>query len=471
MRTGIRQRFLATLGMTHKNMEITELTLTQILKALEEKEFSEEELNSAYVKRAQVLNAGLNAYVTVLEPYEGIPAAIKDVIVTKDVKTTAGSKILENFLPPYSATVIDKLESHNVSVLGKTNCDEFAMGSSGENSAYGVTHNPWDTGKVPGGSSSGSAAAVSGDMCVFALGSDTGGSIRQPASFCGVVGLKPTYGLISRYGLIAYASSLDCVGPIAKSVEDAGQVLEWISGPDGKDSNCSKSFTFSREKIKDGIKGLRVGVPKEYLGEGLEEGVKETIKSALSKLESLGAELIYVDLPHSEYAIAAYYIIATSEASSNLARLDGIRFGGNRDLFGAEVKRRIMLGTFSLSVGYYDDYFARAAKVRTLIIKDFEKAFKKCDIIAGPVSPTVAWNIGAKVNDPLAMYLSDIYTVPANLAGIPGISVPAGFSDGLPVGLQFLGPKWSEEKLLQVAYNYEQSAEWNKQKPNLTVSP
>ncbi|MBI2590439.1 MAG: Asp-tRNA(Asn)/Glu-tRNA(Gln) amidotransferase subunit GatA [Candidatus Blackburnbacteria bacterium] len=446
-------------------MEITELTLTETIKALEEKEFSEEELNSACVKRAQVLNAGLNAYVTVLEPYKGIPAAIKDVLVTKDVKTTAGSKILENFLPPYSATVIDKLESHNVSVLGKTNCDEFAMGSSGENSAYGTTHNPWDTGKVPGGSSSGSAAAVSGDMCVFALGSDTGGSIRQPASFCGVVGLKPTYGLVSRYGLIAYASSLDCVGPIAKSVEDAGQVLEWISGPDGKDSNCSKSFTFNREKIKDGIKGLKVGVPKEYLGEGLEEGVKETIKSALSKLESLGAELIDVDLPHSTSAIAAYYIIATSEASSNLARFDGIRFGGNRDLFGAEVKRRIMLGTFSLSVGYYDDYFAQAAKVRTLIIKDFEKAFKKCDIIAGPVSPTVAWNIGAKVNDPLAMYLSDIYTVPANLAGIPGISVPAGFSDGLPVGLQLLGPKWSEEKLLQVAYNFEQSAEWNKQKP------
>ncbi|MBI4028898.1 MAG: Asp-tRNA(Asn)/Glu-tRNA(Gln) amidotransferase subunit GatA [Candidatus Blackburnbacteria bacterium] len=452
-------------------MEITELTLTQTLKALGEKKFSEEELNNAYLTRTKSLNANINAYITVLEPYKGIPAAIKDVLVAKDVRTTAGSKILEDFVPPYSATVVDRLESHNVSILGKTNCDEFAMGSSGENSAYGVIRNPWDVSKVPGGSSSGSAAAVSADMCVFALGTDTGGSIRQPASLCGVVGLKPTYGLVSRYGLIAYGSSLDCVGPLAKSVEDAGQVLDWISGPDGKDSNCGqRSFKYDEEKIKGAIKGLKVGVPKEYLQEGLEEGTKDVIQKALSQLDSLGAELVDVELPHSRYAIAAYYIIATSEASSNLALFDGIRFGRTRDLFGPEVKRRIMLGTFSLSVGYYDDYFARAAKVRTLVIRDFEKAFAKCDVIAGPVSPTAAWDIGAKVDDPLAMYLSDIYTVTANLAGIPGISVPAGFSNDLPVGLQLLGPKWSEETLLRVAYNYEQNTEWHLAKPDLAVS-
>lgn len=447
--------------------EITTYTLTQTIKALEEKQFSEEELNSAYTKRAQALNADLNAYITILEPYKGIPAAIKDVLVTKDVRTTAGSKILEDFIPPYSATVVDRLESHNISTIGKTNCDEFAMGSSGENSAYGLTRNPWNTIKVPGGSSAGSAAATSGDMCVFALGSDTGGSIRQPASLCGVVGLKPTYGLVSRYGLIAYGSSLDTVGPITKSVEDAAQVLEWISGPDGKDSNCLQSFKYDEVAVKSGVKGLKVGVPIEYLKEGLEEGVKEVVKKALSELESLGAELVDVELPHSEYAIAAYYIIATSEASSNLARFDGIRFGQTRQLFGSEVKRRIMLGTFSLSVGYYDDYFAKAAKVRTLIAQDFGKAFTKCDVIAGPVSPTVAWDIGAKVDDPLLMYLSDVYTVPANLAGIPGISVPAGFSSGLPVGLQLLGPKWSEEMLLRVGYAYEQATEWHKQKPTL----
>lgn len=450
-------------------MEISKLTLTETLKALAQKEFSEEELNNVYLVRTKEHNASLNAYLTVLEPHKGIPAAIKDVIVTQDIKTTAGSRILEDYIPQYSATVMEKLHAQNVTILGKTNCDEFAHGSSGENSGYGATRNPWDLNKVPGGSSSGSAAAVSADLCTFALGSDTGGSIRLPASLCGVVGLKPTYGAVSRHGLIAYGTSLDCIGPITKCVEDAAQVLEWISGPDGRDSNCSKVWKFNKKEMVSGIKGLKVGVPMEYFGKGLDGGVQSVIKKALSTLESLGVDLVEISLPHSEYALSAYYIIATSEASSNLARYDGIRFGGTRDLFGEEVKRRIMLGTFSLSVGYYDDYFAKAAKVRTLIIQDFEKAFQKCDVIASPVSPTVAWDLGAKVEDPLKMYLSDIYTITSNLAGIPAISVPAGFCDNLPVGLQFLGPRWSEATILRAAFGYEQATEWHKMKPELRI--
>ncbi|OGY07899.1 MAG: glutaminyl-tRNA synthase (glutamine-hydrolyzing) subunit A, partial [Candidatus Blackburnbacteria bacterium RIFCSPHIGHO2_01_FULL_44_64] len=395
------------------------------------------------------------------------PMAIKDVLVTKDIRTTAGSKILEDFVPPYDATVVNRLLNNNISIIGKTNCDEFAMGSSGENSAYGDTKNPWNPDKVPGGSSSGSAAGVAADTCLFALGTDTGGSIRQPASLCGVVGLKSTYGLVSRWGLIAYGSSLDTIGPITKSVEDASIVLSWIAGEDNKDSTCSGSYKHDENKLKKGIKDLKIGVTRAHMGEGLDEGVRRTIQTALNKLEDLGANLVEVDLPHSKYALAAYYILATSEASSNLARYDGIRFGGERELFGDEVKRRIMLGTFSLSVGYYNDYFAKAAKVRRLITQDFQKAFEKCDVIASPVSPTVAWDRGANIKDPLAMYLLDIYTITANLAGIPGISVPAGFSEKLPVGLQLLGPHWSEETLLRVAYNYEQATDWHNQKPEL----
>lgn len=448
-------------------MEISKLTLTETIKALENKEFSEEELNDAYLTRIKKLNGNLNAYISVLDTYHGIPTAIKDLVSTKDIRTTAGSKILENYLPAYNATVVDRLQGRGIGLVGKTNCDEFGMGSSGENSAYGDTKNPWNLSKVPGGSSSGSAAAVAADLCTFALGTDTGGSIRLPASLCGVVGLKPTYGLVSRYGLVAYGSSLDTIGPITKSVEDAAQVLEWISGPDNLDSNCSKGFKYDQTSVKSSIKGLRVGMPKEYFSDGLDSGVHKTVTDALNKLEELGAEIVEVSLPNSEAALAAYYIIAMSEASSNLARFDGIRFGGSRDLFGPEVKRRILLGTFSLSVGYYDDYFAKAAKVRTLICRDFEEAFEKCDVIAGPVSPTVAWDLGAKVEDPLTMYLSDVYTIPANLAGIPGISVPAGFIDGLPVGLQLLGPKWSEETLLCAAHAYEQATGWHKEKPSL----
>ena len=447
---------------------LTKLTLTQTLEGLENKDFSEEELNNAYSARITIINPKLNAFLETKKNSRGIPAAIKDVISTKGIKTTAGSKILSNFLPPYNATTVNKLLEQGVSIIGKTNCDEFAMGASGENSAYGPTKNPWDLNKVTGGSSSGSAAAVAADLCTFALGSDTGGSIRQPASLCGVVGLKPTYGRVSRYGLIPMASSLDSIGPITKSVEDAALVLSWISGSDGYDSNCKDvKFEAQPERLTHGIKGLRIGVPKEYFGEGLDHKVKVVIEQAIKKLEELGAEVIEISLPHSPYALAAYYIIAPSEISSNMARFDGIRYGSARADFGSEVKRRIMLGTYALSTGYYDEYYAKAAKVRTLIKQDFEKAFTKCDVIVGPVSPTTAWNLGEKVDDPLTMYLSDIYTISANLAGIPGLSLPCGFSDGLPVGLQILGKEWDEETILKVGYAYKQVTDWHKEKPSL----
>lgn len=446
--------------------DITSLTLVQTLKALENKDFSREELNKAYQERIKSLNDKLNAFLSINEKSNGIPAAIKDIIVTKDITTTAGSKILENFVPPYNATVIDRLLEQGVSILGKTNLDEFAMGSSGENSAYGPTKNPWDITKVPGGSSSGSCAAVAADTCVFALGTDTGGSIRQPASLCGVVGLKPSYGRVSRYGSIAMASSLDQIGPITKSVADARKVLEWISGADGKDSNCIDSRFRGNDRL-DSLKGIRVGVPKEYFGKGLEAQVEKIIKEALKKLEELGAKLVKIELPHTEYAIAAYYIIMASEVSANLARFDGIRFGNGRENFGDEPKRRIMLGTFSLSSGYYDAYFKKAAEVRTLIKQDFKKAFERVDVIVGPVSPTVAWNLGEKIDDPLTMYLSDAYTIPASLAGIPGLSIPCGFANGLPVGLQILGKYLDEETILNIGEEYEEATNWRKEKPKL----
>ncbi len=340
------------------------------------------------------------------------------------------------------------------------------MGSSGENSSFSGTLNPWDFSKVPGGSSSGSAAAIAADLCVFALGTDTGGSIRQPASLCGVVGLKPSYGRVSRYGSIAMASSLDQIGSITKSVEDARTVLEWISGGDEKDSNTQdKPFKVSK-KLTD-LKGIKVGVPKEYFAKGLDKGVEKVIKEAISKLEQLGVKIVKISLPYTEYAIAAYYILMASEVSSNLARFDGIRFGRGRDKFGEEVKRRIMLGTFSLSAGYFDAYFTKAAKVRTLIKQDFEKAFEKVDVIVGPVSPTVAWNLGEKILDPLTMYLSDIYTIPASLTGVPALSVPCGFSEGLPVGLQIIGKYLDEETILNVGEVYEKNTDWRKEKPKL----
>lgn len=447
---------------------ITELTLTETIKALQNKEFSEEELNRAYLERIKKYNQKLNAYLFVNEKNVKIPAAIKDVISTKGIPTTASSRILEGYIPPYDATVIEKLAKQGVGTVGKTNCDEFAMGGSGENSAYGSTKNPWDLTKVPGGTSSGSAVAVAADLCVFALGSDTGGSIRQPASLCGTVGLKVSYGSVSRYGLIAAASSLDSIGPITKSVEDAALVLEWISGPDGYDSNCrEEKFRVQPKSLQAGIKGLRIGLPKEYFGEGLAPKVKRVIEDAVKKLEELGAEIIEVSLPNSKYALPAYYIINPSEISSNMARYDGIRFGKGREEIGPEVKRRIMLGTYSLSTGYYDEYYAKAAKVRTLVKGDFDKAFEKVDIIVGPVSPTTAWNLGEKMDDPLKMYLADIYTISANLAGIPSLSVPCGFSEGLPVGLQILGKQWDEETVLRVGYEYEQATDWRKEKPKL----
>ncbi len=448
--------------------DLTGLTLIETLQRLKEKKFSLEELNNNYQERIDSLNPTLNAYLWIHKKPEGLPAAIKDIIVTKDIPTTAGSKILENYIPSYNATVVTKLFKKGVSTIGKTNLDEFAMGSSGENSAYNPTKNPWDINKVPGGSSSGSAAAVAADLCTFAIGTDTGGSVRQPASLCGVVGLKPSYGRVSRYGAIAMASSLDQIGPITKSVGDARLVLEWISGGDGLDSNCKVGkFTPQPLRFTQDIKGLKVGIPTEYLSRGLDAGVEKVIKEALNKLVELKAEIVEVSLPHTEYAIAVYYIIMASEVSSNLAKFDGIRFGGTRDKFGAEVKRRIMLGTFALSSGYYEDYYAKAARVRSLIKKDFDDAFKKCDVIAGPVSPTVAWNLGEKIADPLTMYLSDVYTIPASLAGIPGLSIPCGFSNGLPVGLQILGKYMDEETILAVGEVYEKSIEWHKKKPRL----
>ena len=447
--------------------DVTSLTLTETIKALKAKKFSEEELNNAYLKRIDALNKRLNIFLEIKKNTSGIPAGIKDIISTKNIKTTAGSKILSNYIPPFNATVIERLLENRISVIGKTNCDEFAMGSSGENSAYGPTKNPWDLNKVPGGSSSGSAAAIAADLATFALGTDTGGSIRQPASLCGVVGFKPSYGRVSRYGLIAMASSLDQAGPITKSVEDARLVLGWISGPDGYDANASsEKFNLQSKNLKT-LKNTKIGITKEYFGQGLDSKVEKVVRDAIEKLKELGAEIIEVSLPHTEYAISTYYIIMSSEVSANLARFDGIRFGNTRDNFGAEPKRRIMLGTFSLSSGYYDDYFAKASKVRTLIKQDFEKAFVKCDVIVGPVSPTIAWNLGEKIDDPLTMYLSDVYTIPASLAGIPGLSIPCGFADGLPVGLQILGKFMDDETVLNVGETYEQATAWHKEKPKL----
>jgi aspartyl-tRNA(Asn)/glutamyl-tRNA(Gln) amidotransferase subunit A len=407
-----------------------------------------------------------------LPPLAGVPVAIKDVMVTRGVRTTAASKILENFIPPYDCTAVARLEAAGAVMLGKLNCDEFAMGSSTENSAYRPVRNPRDKTRVPGGSSGGSAAAVAAGMAVATLGSDTGGSIRQPASFCGVVGLKPTYGRVSRYGLIAFASSLDHIGPFANSVKDAALVLRTIAGHDPMDSTSADvpvpDYVAEMEKP---VRGLRVGVAQEYFGSGLDSDVKAAVAAAIQKLASLGCEIVPVSLPHTEYAIPAYYVVATAEASANLARYDGVRYGfrarGARTLgemyratrdggFGMEVKRRIMLGTYALSAGYYDAYYLKAQKVRTLLTRDFDEAFTKVDVIAAPTAPTPAFKLGEKVDDPLAMYLADIYTVTANLAGIPGISVPCGESrEGLPIGLQILGKHFDEATVLRVAAAYE----------------
>jgi len=414
----------------------------------------------------------------------GIPIFIKDNICVKDELTTCSSNILKGFKPPYNATVINRLVDEGMVLMGKTNMDEFAFGSSTENSCYSTTHNPWDLERIPGGSSGGSAAAVAADEAIFALGSDTGGSIRQPASLCGVVGLKPTYGRVSRYGLIAFASSLDQIGPITKDIEDAAILLKAISGHDEMDSTSADMPGFDYVAgIKKGIKGLRIGIPREYFIEGLDMEVRNAVLEAIKKLEALGAICEDMSLPHTEYAVSAYYLVATAEASSNLARFDGVQYGlrtaGSHSPiemykktrekgFGPEAKRRVILGTFALSSGYYDAYYLRALKVRTLIKNDFDKAFEKFNAIVTPTSPTPAFKIGEKAGDPLTMYLSDIFTISANLAGIPGVSIPCGFTkNNLPMGLQILGKPFDEETILRIAYNYEQNTEWHRRRPNL----
>jgi len=414
----------------------------------------------------------------------GIPVIIKDVICTKGIPTTCSSKMLENFVPLYDATVVEKLNDCGAVVIGKSNMDEFAMGSSTENSALFITHNPWDLSRVPGGSSGGSAAAVAAGETIYALGSDTGGSIRQPAGFCSVTGLKPTYGRVSRYGLVAFASSLDQIGPLTQDVTDCALVLNALAGYDPRDSTSVPYPTPDYTQcLATELNGLRIGVPKEYFVEGIQTEVEIAIRAAVSKLEELGAKIEWeVSLPHTPHALAVYYIIAPSEASANLARYDGVKYGFSyfeadsmwdamektrQYGFGAEVKRRIMLGTYALSAGYYDAYYLKAQKVRTLIRQEFDQAFTKFDALITPTSPTVPFKIGEKVDDPLQMYLSDVCTLPINIAGLPAISIPAGFGDGLPIGMQIIGKPFSEETLLQIAYAYEQATEWHKRRAEI----
>lgn len=416
-------------------------------------------------------------------PLTGIPVQIKDVLCTEGVPTTCASRMLENFIPVYNATVVEKLSNQGAVMLGKGNMDEFAMGSSCENSAFHPTRNPWDLERVPGGSSGGAAASVASGETIFSLGSDTGGSVRQPASLCGVVGLKPTYGLVSRYGLVAFASSLDQVGPVGRSVKDCAFVLNAIAGHDAKDATSvvreQKDYT---SKLGQEINGLKLGIPEEYFVDGMESGVRQVIDEAIAKLEELGASIHPVSLPTTRYALACYYIIAPSECSANLARYDGVKYGysyqGTDDLwealektrefgFGPEVTRRVMLGTYALSTGYYDAYYLKAQQARTLIRQDFDQVFREVDALITPTSPVTAFKIGEKVGDPVQMYLIDACTLPVNIAGLPGLSIPCGFSDGLPVGMQFIGPHFSEETLLKAAHAYEIATDWNKSRPTL----
>ena len=486
-------------------MQLYELTIRQAHELLKGKEISSQELTRAVLERIDAVDKKVGAYITVaaetamaqaeladqailqgnILPLTGIPLALKDLICTNGLRTTCASRILENFIPPYDAFVVKKLKNQGAVIVGKLNMDEFAMGSSTENSGLRLTHNPWDLTRIPGGSSGGSAAAIAADMCIGSLGSDTGGSIRQPASHCGVVGMKPTYGRVSRYGLVAFASSLDQIGPLTKDVSDCAVLMNVVCGYDPQDStsvplDVPDYLTF----LIDGLKGIVVGIPKEYsAAKGLDPDVSEAVQRAVEKIQNLGAECVEVSLPHTEYAVAAYYVIAPCEASSNLARYDGVKYGFRssdqhhliemyRDTrskgFGPEVQRRIILGTYALSAGYYDAYYGKASQVRTLIIEDFKKAFETCDVMLSPVAPTPAFKIGEKVDDPLTMYLSDIFTLSANLAGIPGMSVPCGFSsEGLPIGLQIMGNHFDEGTLLKVAYNFEQATDYHKQKPKL----
>jgi aspartyl-tRNA(Asn)/glutamyl-tRNA(Gln) amidotransferase subunit A len=485
-------------------MELFDLTIHELSDKLRRREVSSVEATKAMLGRIEATDGKVNAFITItpeqaLKDAEtadkritagegdiltGIPVALKDIFLTEGIRTTCASRILENFIPPYSATAWERLKERGVVLVGKLNQDEFAMGSSSESSAFGATRNPWDLECIPGGSSGGSAAAIAARQVTATLGTDTGGSIRQPASHCGCVGLKPTYGRVSRYGVIAYASSLDQVGPVTRDVSDCGLMLGVVAGHDPKDSTSVDLPVPDYSKALSGeVKGLKIGLPREYFIEGLDPDVRKAMDEAVTTYQGLGAEIVEVSLPHTDYAVACYYLIATAEASSNLARYDGVRFGHrNKDArgliemfcrsreegFGAEVKRRIMLGTYALSSGYYDAYYLKAQKVRTLIRQDFLKAFERVDVILAPVAPTPAFRIGEKVNDPLQMYLSDIFTIPVNLAGTCGISVPAGFStSGLPIGVQLIGRPFGEETLLRAAYAFERATERHKKQAML----
>ncbi len=485
--------------------DLTQLTLTEARNALRQGDLTSVALTEAELARIEALDGDLNSYLTITAeqalaqaaeadkrlaageetPLLGIPVGVKDIICTRDVETTAGSKILEGFKPPYNAFVVDRLNQAGAVTLGKTNTDEFAMGSSTENSAYKTTRNPWDTTRVPGGSSGGSASAVAAHLAYAALGTDTGGSVRQPASFCGLVGLRPTYGRVSRWGVIAFASSLDQIGTFGRTVADTTALFQTVAGYDRRDSTSLNVEPENFEAALTGdIKGLRVGVPKEYFIEGIQPEVDSAVRTAIAKLEELGAEVVEISLPHTRYALPVYYLIAPSEASANLARYDGVRYGPRiegsdvidslkktRALFGPEAKRRIMLGTYALSAGYYDEYYGRALKVRTLIKNDFQSAFENVDVIACPTSPTTAFKIGEKTDDPLSMYLADIFTLSVNLSASCGLNVPCGFdSDGLPIGLQLIGNTLQEATILNAAYAYEQATEWHLQSPNLDAS-
>ena len=484
-------------------MDLHTLSIGELRTLLDRKEVLVKDVVDSVYRRIDAVEGRVRAFVTLTReralemaseaqkridnnlstPLLGIPLAIKDNICTKGIRTTCSSKILSQFIPPYESTVTSRLSEKGYILIGKTNLDEFAMGSSTENSGFHTTRNPWDLERIPGGSSGGSTAAVAADECIAALGSDTGGSIRQPASLCGVVGLKPTYGRVSRYGLVAFASSLDQIGPITKNVKDAALLMNVIAGHDLCDSTSAPldvpDFTAI---LGHDIKGLRIGVPKEYFIKGMDGEVERSLREALKHLESLGGVPLEVSLPHTDYAVATYYLLATSEASSNLARYDGVKYGfrqTGKDLldmykntrakgFGPEVKRRIMLGTYALSSGYYDAYYKKAQQVRTLIKRDFEEAFRKVDVLVTPTAPTPAFKVGEKADDPLQMYLSDIFTISVNLAGVPGISIPCGFTQsGLPIGMQFIGRHFDEETILRVAFAYEQATEWHKKKPTV----
>ena len=490
-------------------VDVCTLSAVELCQALRKGEVSSRELTRAYLERIDALEPNLHAFLTLtpslalqqadqadralfewrkdpgspLAPLTGLPIVIKDLLCQKGVRTTCGSRILENFVPPYSATAVQRLLDAGVVTLGKTNTDEFAMGSSTENSAYQVTSNPWNLTRVPGGSSGGSAAAVASAMTPLALGTDTGGSVRQPAAFCGVTGLKPTYGRVPRYGLIAYGSSLDSVGVLARSAADAAMLFQHMAGYDPLDaSSMDVPVPQYSLQVRRDMRGLRIGVPEQYFITGIQHEVEQAVRNAITAMQGLGAEVVEISLPHTEYALPVYYLIAPAEASANLARYDGVRFGLRVDDpnmttltrksrgagFGPEVKRRIMLGTYALSAGYYDAYYGQAQKVRTLIKQDFEKAFEQVDVIAAPVTPSTAFKIGEHNEDPLAMYLEDVFTLPANLAGVPGLAFPVGFDgEGLPIGMQLMGRHFDEQTLLQAAHTYQLSTDWHTRRPEL----